>query len=335
MNKLLTISIAAYNVDKYLNETLDSMLIKRNLDKLEVLIIDDGSTDKTTEIAKDYEKKYQDVFRTIRKENGGHGSTINCGIKHASGKYFKVVDGDDKLDRDELDGFIDMLSERDEDLILNNTIRIYSDKDSVRQTELDGLELLKPFLWDGLYEDIFIWLPAITIRTGVYKSYNLDVVENVFYDDLEWDVNCIFSSKTLCYTDCNLYLYRCGRENQSISWKNRKRNYKMLKEVAIGIANKYEKSKGNCSDMQRRCALKVVSFAYYSLVTTFLAFRGSEKKKNELFEVINRCPSKEVIRKMKKDKPIVRILLLWNNMYYFVSLLYKILKGIKSEKDEM
>ena len=93
--KLLTVSIAAYHVEDYLRETLDSFLIPEVTDQLEVLIVNDGSGEGVNEIAREYQTNYPDVFRLIDKENGGHGSTVNRGIEEAAGKYFKTVDGDD------------------------------------------------------------------------------------------------------------------------------------------------------------------------------------------------------------------------------------------------
>ena len=90
MKKNLTISIAAYNVEKYIKETLDSLICK-NMNLLEVLIIDDGSKDNTDKIAKKYEEKYKGVFKVISKKNGGYGSTINTGVEYATGKYFKQL----------------------------------------------------------------------------------------------------------------------------------------------------------------------------------------------------------------------------------------------------
>ena len=81
--KLLTVSIAAYHVEDYLRETLDSFLIPEVTDQLEVLIVNDGSSDRTEEIARRYESKYPNTYRLINKENGGHGSTINTGAAAA------------------------------------------------------------------------------------------------------------------------------------------------------------------------------------------------------------------------------------------------------------
>ena len=97
MGKILSITIPSYNVEKYIDKCVQSMLVDSILDDIEILIVNDGSKDSTPEIAKGYVEKYPQTVRLIDKENGGHGSTINAGIREATGKYFKVVDGDDWL----------------------------------------------------------------------------------------------------------------------------------------------------------------------------------------------------------------------------------------------
>ena len=111
MEKLLTVVIPAYNAEAYLAYTLDSLCgafqssrtagkagdagRKNLLEKLEILVIDDGSKDKTGEIADGYAGEYPEIVRVIHKENGGHGSGINCGIRETRGRYLKVVYDDD------------------------------------------------------------------------------------------------------------------------------------------------------------------------------------------------------------------------------------------------
>ena len=98
MSKILTITIPSYNVEPYMNEVLPTFLDPAVMDKIEILIVNDGSKDGTAALGKEYEAKYPGVITLVDKENGGHGSTINKGIELATGKYFKVVDGDDWVD---------------------------------------------------------------------------------------------------------------------------------------------------------------------------------------------------------------------------------------------
>ena len=92
--KILTVTIPSYNVEAYLEDCLESFVNSEVMDDIEVLIVNDGSSDNTAKIAQRYVDKYENTFRLINKENGGHGSTINTGVREAKGKYFKVVDED-------------------------------------------------------------------------------------------------------------------------------------------------------------------------------------------------------------------------------------------------
>ena len=92
--KQLSIIIPAYNVSPYIERCLDSVTEDTDLLKvLDVIVINDGSTDDTLEKIKRYEKMFPDSLRVIDKENGGHGSGINRGVQEAKGKYLKVLDG--------------------------------------------------------------------------------------------------------------------------------------------------------------------------------------------------------------------------------------------------
>src|SRR5574344_1376419 len=100
MDKILTIIIPTYNMEKYLRHCLDSLIVP-NMDKVEVLVINDGSKDSSSAIGHEYQDKYPQTFRVIDKENGNYGSCINRGLKEATGKYVKVLDADDWYDSDE------------------------------------------------------------------------------------------------------------------------------------------------------------------------------------------------------------------------------------------
>ena len=92
-NKILTVVIPSYNSQEYLERAVKTTLI--NADDIEVIIVDDGSTDNTPQLADDLAKKYQNIVRVIHKENGGHGDAVMTGLKNAKGMYFKVLDSDD------------------------------------------------------------------------------------------------------------------------------------------------------------------------------------------------------------------------------------------------
>ena len=137
MNKILTISIASYNAEKDIPRCLDSFIQTTVFDKLDIIVVNDGSSDNTSQVASEYAKKYPNSIRVVDKENGGHGSTINTGITYAKGKYFKIVDSDDWVNKDGLEDLVSYLENNDIDLVINpfHTIN-YSDHKMINQIAL-------------------------------------------------------------------------------------------------------------------------------------------------------------------------------------------------------
>lgn len=216
MDKLLTISIAAYNVQAYLENCLNSLLIP-SMDKLEVLIENDGSKDDTAAIAKTYEDKYPGVFRLVNKENGGYGSTINNSIRLATGKYFKQLDGDDWYDTQNLEALICQLENVDADCVFTPFMEVY---------EEDNTQILrgKTALTPGQYPldeiiclDWFIQMHGLAFRTELLRKHNVTILEHCFYTDQEYVIYPLLHTNTVYVFDRHIYCYRLGRDGQSVS----------------------------------------------------------------------------------------------------------------------
>ena len=121
MEKILTIVIPTYNMQDYLRRCLDSLIVsEEQMNKLEVLVINDGSKDNSSAIAHEYQDKYPDTFRVIDKGNGNYGSCINRGLKEATGKYIKVLDADDHFENKSLEEVLNMMLRIDVDLFLTD-----------------------------------------------------------------------------------------------------------------------------------------------------------------------------------------------------------------------
>ena len=91
--KLLSIAIPCYNSEAYMVKCIESLL--KGGEDVEILVVNDGSSDRTAEIADAYAEKYPTIIKAVHQENGGHGEAVNAGIRNATGLYFKVVDSDD------------------------------------------------------------------------------------------------------------------------------------------------------------------------------------------------------------------------------------------------
>jgi glycosyltransferase involved in cell wall biosynthesis len=127
MEKLITFAVPCYNSEDYMDKCLTSLL--KAGEKAQIIIVDDGSNkDNTAKKADAYQEKYPNIVKAVHKENGGHGDAVNCGLSHAEGKYFKVVDSDDWLEKDAVRKIAECASQTDADLIYFNFYREYGDK---------------------------------------------------------------------------------------------------------------------------------------------------------------------------------------------------------------
>ena len=126
----VSVIIPMYKVEEYLRECLDSV-VNQTLKEIEVLCIDDGSPDRSAEIASEYVSKYSN-FKLIRKENGGQSSARNLGIEVASGEYVYFLDADDYIDAQMLEKLYQRASEGALDIIYFNT-NLFFENDEIRE----------------------------------------------------------------------------------------------------------------------------------------------------------------------------------------------------------
>ena len=107
--KILSVAIPCYNSEAYMRKCIDSILVGG--EEVEIIIVNDGSTDDTAKIAEEYKRMYPSIVKVVHKENGGHGDAVNYGIANATGFYFKVVDSDDWLSSEPLKKVLSVLRE--------------------------------------------------------------------------------------------------------------------------------------------------------------------------------------------------------------------------------
>ena len=244
MGKILSITIPSYNVEKYIDKCVQSMLVDSILEDIEILIVNDGSKDSTPEIAKGYVEKYPQTVRLIDKENGGHGSTINAGIREATGKYFKVVDGDDWLKTENLEHFIALLKEHDEDVIASNYLCIRDESYEIiaeKRVSSDASYYGTIRNMDRGEVKEVIKMHGLTIRTSILKENNILIDEKCFYVDAEYIAYPMPFVSTVYYDDEFIYMYRLGRNGQSMDIRSMQRNREMHMKVLNSMLAFYDK----------------------------------------------------------------------------------------------
>jgi glycosyltransferase involved in cell wall biosynthesis len=285
--KILTISIAAYNVEKYIEECLNSFISEQVYDTLEVLVVNDGSTDMTAQIVQIYVEKYPKIFKLINKENGGHGSTINTAIKLARGKYFKPVDGDDWVDTENLIRIINKLKNIDTDLIITDFYNYYSISGTKKlATFSSNQHEIKSDLKNFLFENALVY-HNIMYKTSLIKENNIYVSEKVFFEDTEFVLFPIPYVNTFYYIPLPLYYYRLERDGQSVSIEGIIKHKKDLQQVIKNIFLFYERNKRNREYKTKYYKTRILlSLEFYYTATCteeWIVAENKNQKKNVIF----------------------------------------------------
>lgn len=224
-DKILTISIAAYNVEQYISKAIETCILSsENKYFVEVIVVNDGSSDNTSQIAHSYEIQYPQIVTVIDKKNGGYGSTINCSLKHAHGKYFKLLDGDDWFVTDSLEVFIAELKNCEEDVVFTNLLCDYGKRR--KNIEVD-LPIGNAINIEDVCEKTNFLMQYVTYKTSVLKRNNIVISEKCFYTDMEFVILPLPFVKYIRYLNIVLYVYRLNVPTQSVSINGIKKHYNL------------------------------------------------------------------------------------------------------------
>lgn len=255
--KILSLIVPTYNVQDYIGKCLDSLIVNR--DDLEVLVIIDGSKDRSCEIAKGYQEKYPDIFSVIEKENGHYGSCVNKGLSLAQGKYVKVLDADDFFDP-EFEGYLQFLNTVDVDVVLTDYVVVDENDKVIRKRDFS----YEPYKVQGIEDLTTGWLSSmhhstITYRTELLRGMSYKQTEGISYTDLQWSSLPFSIVKTFAYYPKTVYRYLTGRSGQSIDIQYRKKNMWMENKVDLGLAERYEQMKEDIGPYNRTAVKIIIS----------------------------------------------------------------------------
>lgn len=221
--KILTVAIPCYNSQDYMEKSIRSALTGG--DRVEVIVVDDGSKDNTLKIAKKYQEKFPDIVKVVHQENGGHGEAVNTGIKNATGLYFKVLDSDDCLGKKALAEVLDLLEDmvsKDAGLDMLITNFMY-DKQGVKHKKIMKYKKAMPvgrmFGWDELKFGTtqYLLMHSVIYRTKVLRECNMELPKHTFYVDNIYVFQPLPFIKNIYYLDVCLYKYFIGRDDQSVN----------------------------------------------------------------------------------------------------------------------
>lgn len=226
--KIISFVIPSYNSEVYLHNAVDSLL--SIIEDVEIIIVNDGSKDKTLEVANKYKALYPKDIRVIDKKNGGHGSGVNEGLKHATGLYFKVLDSDDWMNEDALNKLINQMKihikrKESPDLYITNFVYEHVEDNTTYERDYsDNFPEHQLFDWNHLKKKFkyskTLLMHALIYKTQVLREVGLNLPEHTFYvDNIVAYVPLPFV-KSMYYMRLPLYRYFIGRSDQSVTLEN-------------------------------------------------------------------------------------------------------------------
>lgn len=295
MTPILSVAVACYNVEKYIDKCLTSFSDERFCGRVQVIVVNDGSSDRTLEIAESYKAKYPDIFEIVDKENGGHGSAVNAAIDRAKGKYFRIVDGDDWVNTENLASLLSFMENATADIVVDNKREVnmetgeteYFPKPAGVKADLqyDFSEICN----DGTVTPN-IMIHTMSIKTEILKDNNIHLLEGIFYVDIEFIIKSTVRAKTVVFKDLEIYQYLVGNVNQSVNFRNYVKRYshhlKVTNEL-IRFATEFE-----CEDAIRTYLDKRIELLINTHMNIALIYNEDRK--------LGKCQAKEFRAELKK-----------------------------------
>lgn len=285
MNKILSVSVASYNVEQFIRQNMDSFVGTEVSSKIELLIVDDGSKDNTAAIAREYEEKYPETIKLVQQKNAGPGATVNTGLKHATGKYFRMVDGDDWVNKADLVRYIRFLEENDVDVVYTDYCLVDNEtgEEVPQHLNFEKKNVILPY--NEVCDKLDVMMHNVTYKTSILKDNDF-VMDNGFYTDTEYLLLPVKYLKTICVLDCMIYMYRISLATQSVNINSMVRNKKMHTQVLHRMVEDYVSAKKK--KMLSKEQMAMISNRIVTICGT------------ELSIILAQKPSKETLKALKK-----------------------------------
>lgn len=274
MEKVVTFGIAAYNAEWCIEKCLNSFLEPSIFDKIEVIVVDDGSIDGTNVVVQRFIEQYPQVFQLISQENGGHGAAINTAVNVASGIYFKAVDSDDWVITSNLIDYVSALEKSSSDVVINSyhTVDLRTGKRKLFSTDCKYCELtISMEQLMEVYDEIASCCSfhGITYRLSVYRQAQVFLSKKIFYEDNEYAILPFSQIKTVQILPFSLYQYQIGDANQSVAFHNQVKRINQIAQVIDKILDyrgRVQLTKAQNEYFSKKSAVVIVSYYAIALV---------------------------------------------------------------------
>lgn len=302
--KLLSVAIPCYNSENYMRHAVETLLVGG--EDVEIIIVDDGSSDRTYEIGQELSEKHPGIVKVVHQENAGHGGAVNTGLKEATGLYFKVVDSDDWVKEEAFLEALAALKSLVEDganidmFICNYVYEKVGEKKKKVIHYRNCMPQDCVFTWEDVSHfrtGQFILMHSVIYRTKLLRECGLELPLHTFYVDNIYVYQPLPQVKTMYYKDLNLYRYFIGRDDQSVNENNMMKRIDQQLLVTRTIIDLHDLTK--LKNHNLRSYMTKYLMIMMTISSVFLIKIGTEdalKKKDELWEYLENKN-----RKMYKD----------------------------------
>lgn len=320
---MISVIVPVYNTEKYLNKCIDSLL-KQTYKDLQIILINDGSTDNSLSIMKESEKRDSRIL-VIDQEHDGVSSARNAGIKKASGEYISFIDSDDWIDLETYEIVLDILMRNDADAVYYEWTEEYSDGTSTTRGHrgkekiiAEGDEILRRY-----FKNDVNW----RISSGILKK---TLVDNVFFEvgrelgeDMLFCFFTIAKAERIVYVDLPLYhrYNRMGSLSNQLSFKRSDFGTATCTDAMIEYVQK--------NKPQLLQGAYVYSFNFYMVVMNYLSYYRCEKENKDIYDAImKKLPELwKIIDSPFKQLPVTVlgayiVSLLNKRLYHYIMVIY-------------
>ena len=318
----LSVIVPVYNTSRYLEKCLNSLL-NQTLDNMEIIVVNDGSTDDSEEIIRKYESDYKDKIIFINKKNGGQGSARNIGIKCAKGEYIGFVDSDDFVDKNTFKEMYEEATKNDSDIVICALNDYFEKNKETKEIHLNLKENV------DIKEALVNSIPSV-----VNKIYKKDLIinnkllfdENIWYEDFPYSMQLIVNAKKINYID-KCYYYYFHRIKSTMHNENIEKNLDILK--AFDILVKYLKEKDMYSKYEEEINYLALKEIYIATINRIIRTANKNKDKKVVIKKIKNYISKFKIKNNKYFKSLtfnykLSYYLIKFKLYSIINLLFKL-----------
>ena len=327
----VSVIVPVYGVEKYIDKCLKS-LVSQTLKDIEIIVVNDGSKDKTLDVLQALSLEDKRI-KVIDQINSGVSQARNNGLKNASGKYIGFVDADDYIDVTMYEKMYKKAEDNNCEIVICNVNDVKGEEKKVSLCLEEGIINM-----DMIIKEDFLCEKYCKLGTAVWhkifkseliKNNNIKLLEKCFYTDTEYAMYPMIYSKTIYISHDYIYVYRVGRDEQSMSAKGRVKHYKDHIKVSKKL-NDFVKE--NCNHLEENIKKYIVEYTSLmssATIANYIMLLPCNKENLELIKEFENYILEErtdVYKTMKEKSKVIRTL---RNTNY---LAYKFLAYIKKKQ---